>query len=103
MMIYPEDLGFPGLNTTVPLRPLLIKRTYFSQMSNYAYIQQSGINDSIEKKIKESRKKEVIMKLNELNTKIAPNPMSQSIFQYRYKDYLSNIKSPASSSIMPIR
>jgi len=72
-------------------------------MSNYAYIQQSGINDSIEKKIKESRKKEVIMKLNELNTKIAPNPMSQSIFQYRYKDYLSNIKSPASSSIMPIR
>lgn len=74
--------------------------------SNYLYTQQSSITDSIEKKIRESRKKEVISKLNELNQKMGMTPINQSqqnLFQYRYKEYLSNVKSPLSSSKIPTR
>lgn len=69
-------------------------------MSSSTYYQNQQPSDSIEKRIRESRKKEVIMKLNELNTKLSPNISlsQQSLFQHRYKDYLTTIRSPPTKS-----
>ncbi len=68
--------------------------------SNFYSNHHQNLTDSIEKKIRETRKKEVIMKLNDLNNKLAPNGTTQSqqsLSYYKYREHFSNIKSPVST------
>lgn len=76
---------------------------YRTHPTNQTLTYQKNLTDSIERKIRESRKKEVITKLNELNSKLGGGQSKHSFFSNKpTKDnFCSNIKTPLTSSMFP--